>query len=161
METNRQSKLHHMDYTLPGQQNWREYHCQGPLLSSWSCERKARRFILLRIRDTNTTPTCLPYSALISGPAEATLIQFKTPQAAWGRSTMGCMPCRESVPFHVLVPFCLCVSSSQERRNIKVIKAPYERKMKSLRILEQASRKDQLWSPGAEGSTPLLCIFIP
>lgn len=90
METNRQSKLHHMDYTtLPEQQDWRENQCQGPLLGSWSCKSKAGTLILLRIMDTNTTPSCLPYFALVSGHAKATLIQFKTPQASLSQEHYG------------------------------------------------------------------------
>lgn len=90
METNRQSKLHHMDYTtLPGQQDWREYQYQGPLLGSWSCKSKARTPIFLRIMDTHAIPSCLPYFALISGPGKATLIQFKTPQASLSQEHYG------------------------------------------------------------------------
>lgn len=66
----------------------------GPLLGSWSCRSKARRLILLRITDTSTTPSCLPYLVLISEPAKATLLQFDSsgqlqPGALWDASPAG------------------------------------------------------------------------
>lgn len=164
METNRQSKQDMAYTTLPWQQDWREYQCQGPLSGSWSFKSKARTLTLLRIMETNTTPSCLLYFALILGPAKATLIQFKTPHASLSQvhCKMQALQGERAVPCSVyFLPWgdsYLGQSRSREGRNIKV---DYERRMKSLRILERAHGKEQLWSPGDEEVAIIILHFHP